>query len=66
MNLSAEAMEEAEEAKEGSVQVNGFGAASGTAEGEEVAVLAVGIAHFVNGAEEGGICEVELVGAEGA
>ena len=59
-------MEEAEEAEEGSVQVNGFGTATGTAEREEVAVLAVGIAHFVHGAEEGGICEVEVVGAEGA
>ena len=64
--MGAQAVEEAEEAEEGSVQVNGVGAAAGTAEGEEVAVLAVGIAHFVHGAEEGGICEVELVGAEGA
>ena len=66
MNLGAQAMEEAEEAEEGSVQVNGFGAAAGTTEGEEVAVLAIGVAHFVHGAEEGGICEVEGVGAEGA
>jgi hypothetical protein len=59
-------VEEAEETEEGAVQVNGLGAAAGTTKGEEVAVLAIGIAHIVHGAEEGGICEVEVVGAEGA
>ena len=64
--MGAQAMEEAEEAEEGAVHVNGFGAATGTTEGEEVAVLAIGVAHFVHGAEEGGICEIKEVGAEGA